>query len=84
MDPSSLYRPTWAEISLDNLAFNLHSVRNFIGTEIECMAVVKADAYGHGATECARRMELEGADWFAVATVEEGLELGSSEFSGQY
>ena len=68
-------RPTIAEIDLDNLAYNYHSVRNFVGDEIEFMAVVKADAYGHGAVECARRLQAEGVDWFAVATVEEGSEL---------
>jgi alanine racemase len=39
------------------------------------MAVVKADAYGHGAVACARRLEREGADWFGVASPEEGIEL---------
>jgi alanine racemase len=39
------------------------------------MAVIKADAYGHGAVECGRRLEADGADWFAVATMEEGIEL---------
>lgn len=39
------------------------------------MAVVKANAYGHGAVECARRFESEGADWFGVALPEEGIEL---------
>ncbi len=39
------------------------------------MAVVKADAYGHGAVECARRLEKENIDWLAVALPEEGLEL---------
>jgi alanine racemase len=68
-------RPTFAEINLDHLAFNFHSVRSFVGEEIEFMAVVKADAYGHGAVECAGRLDKEGVDWFAVATVEEGFEL---------
>jgi alanine racemase len=39
------------------------------------MAVVKANAYGHGAVECAQRLEREGADWFGVALPEEGIEL---------
>src|SRR5947199_8519152 len=39
------------------------------------MGVVKADAYGHGAAECARRLAVEGAEWFGVATPEEGFEL---------
>ena len=68
-------RPTWAEIDLNNLAFNFHSVKRFIGPDTKCMAVVKADAYGHGAIECARRLEAEGVDWFGVALPEEGVEL---------
>lgn len=71
-------RPTWAEIDLDHLAFNLHSVKRFIGQEIEYMAVVKADAYGHGAAECARRLQQEQIDWFGVALASEGVELRKS------
>ena len=41
----------------------------------ECAAVVKANAYGHGAVTCARRLASEGAEWFAVAMPEEGIEL---------
>ncbi len=73
-EPTS-QRPTWAEINLDNLAFNFHSVKSFVGSEPKYMAVVKADAYGHGAVECAKRLEAEGVDWFAVALPEEGVEL---------
>lgn len=68
-------RPTLAKINLDNLAFNFHSVKNFVGQNIEYMAVVKADAYGHGALECAIRLEKEGIDWLGVALPEEGVEL---------
>ena len=70
-----LGRPTWADISLDNLAFNFRSCKNFIGDGVKYMAVVKADAYGHGAVECSRRLEAEGIDWLAVALPEEGIEL---------
>ncbi|HUR97071.1 MAG TPA: alanine racemase [Pyrinomonadaceae bacterium] len=69
------HRPTWAEINLDNLAFNFHSAKQFIGPNTKYMAVVKADAYGHGAVDCARRLEAEGVDWFGVALPEEGVEL---------
>lgn len=68
-------RPTWAEIDLDLLAANLHSIESFVGDEVEIMAVVKANAYGHGAVECARRLAAEGVRWFAVATLEEAVEL---------
>ncbi len=68
-------RPTWAEINLDNLTFNLQSVKNFVGHNLKYMAVVKADAYGHNAVQCALRLEAKGIDWFGVALPEEGLEL---------
>lgn len=71
-------RPTWTEINLDNLAFNFHSAKKFIGSDVKYMAVVKADGYGHGAVECARRLEAEGIDWFGVALPEEGIELRKS------
>ncbi len=73
--PNPENRPTWAEIDLEALAFNYHSVRSFVGKGIRYLAVVKADAYGHGALKCARRLQDEGVDWFGVATVEEGVEL---------
>ncbi|MBC7930214.1 MAG: alanine racemase, partial [Rubrivivax sp.] len=68
-------RPTWAEIDLDALASNFHAIKNLVGAGTAVMCVVKADAYGHGAAACARRLAREGADWFAVALPEEGLEL---------
>lgn len=68
-------RPTWAEIDLDALAANFQAVREAVGPDVMRMAVVKADAYGHGAVRCARRLAAEGADWFAVALPEEGIEL---------
>jgi alanine racemase len=68
-------RPTWAEIHLDNLAFNFNSVKSFVGKDLKYMAVVKADAYGHGAVECSKKLEQAGIDWFGVALPEEGVEL---------
>jgi alanine racemase len=68
-------RPTWAEIDLDALASNFHWVRERVGAGVKVMAVIKANAYGHGAVECARRLSSERAEWFAVATPEEAIEL---------
>ncbi len=68
-------RPTWAEIDLDALAANFQAVRRRIEHHVKIMAVVKADAYGHGAVRCAQRLATEGADWFGVALPEEGIEL---------
>ena len=67
-------RPTWAEIDLDALAHNLRVVRGRLdGPGV--LAVVKADAYGHGAVPVARRLEREGVDGLGVALVEEGVEI---------
>ena len=71
----SKMRPTEALIDLDALAFNFNSSKQFIGSDLKYMAVVKADAYGHGAVECSLRLEREGVDWFGVAIPEEGVEL---------
>jgi alanine racemase len=68
-------RPTWAEINLQALAENFQSVRARLRSDVKIMAVVKADAYGHGAVECARQLAAEGADWFGVALPEEGIAL---------
>jgi alanine racemase len=69
------HRPTWAEIDLNALASNFRRVRERVGAGVQVMAVVKANAYGHGAKACAERLAAEGADWFAVAMPEEGIEL---------
>jgi alanine racemase len=74
-DDSTVRRPTWAEIDLDALAANLRVIREHVGREQKVMAAVKADAYGHGAVACSRRLEAEGVDWFGVALPEEGIEL---------
>ena len=71
LDP---YRPTWAEIDLDALSSNLAAVRRRIGT-LPILAVVKANAYGHGASEVARALEEGGVERFGVAIPEEGIEL---------
>lgn len=68
-------RPTWAEVNLNALAANFHIVKRRVGANANVMAVVKANAYGHGAVACARRLEGEAADWFGVALPEEGIEL---------
>lgn len=70
-------RPTWAEIDLNNLAANFKRVRQRVSPVARVMAVIKANAYGHGAVACARRLANEGADWFGVALPEEGIALRS-------
>ncbi len=76
--PNIAGRPTWAEIDLAALAANFRVIREHVGPGVKVMAAVKANAYGHGAVECARHLEAEGADWFGVALPEEGVELRSA------
>jgi Alanine racemase len=66
---------TWVEISRAQIARNYRAVRELVGPAVDVVAVVKADAYGHGAVEVARVLESEGARWLAVSTVEEGVTL---------
>ena len=68
-------RPTWAEIDLLALKHNLQQAIDFCSTTQRVLAVVKADAYGHGAIPVARALQLYGVHDFAVATLEEALEL---------
>lgn len=66
---------TWAEISLDNIEFNYHSIRKHLNDGVGFLGVVKANAYGHGAVKVAQRLEKLGCEHLAVATLEEALEL---------
>jgi len=72
-------RPTWAEINLEALAANFRAVRRIVGPGVNILSVVKAEAYGHGAVVCARRLAAEGSDWFGVALPEEGINLRLSD-----
>jgi alanine racemase len=65
----------WVEIDLSALKHNVRQIKSLLAANITIMAVVKADAYGHGAIEIARTVIAEGVQWLAVATVTEGIEL---------
>lgn len=65
----------WAQVDLSALRRNYRRLRGLLAPEQKYLAVVKANAYGHGAVPVARALEEEGADWFGVATLEEGEEL---------
>ena len=69
----SFLKRTWAEIDLDALVHNFNTARNFTGGDI--LAVIKADAYGHGATTVAKALPKRYAKFFAVASVDEAVEL---------
>jgi len=68
-------RPTWAEISKGKLRHNYRRLRELAGPNAELLAVIKANAYGHGLELCARALAAEGAGWFGVTSVEEAVTL---------
>lgn len=68
-----MLRRTFAEINLGNIAHNIGELKRCCGTEV--MAVIKADAYGHGVCRVAERALMSGVTWAAVATPDEAMEL---------
>ncbi len=76
-------RPNWAEVSLGALRRNYRALRQLAGRDVEVCAVVKADAYGHGARECARALAAEGVRWFGVTSTAGGLHLRQSDIRGR-
>lgn len=68
-------RPTWAEIDLDNLEHNVQVIKKSLAPACELIAVVKANAYGHGSVEVAKAALAAGADSLAVSIIEEAVIL---------
>jgi len=68
-------RPTWADVSLTTLRQNFRTVQKHVGKGLTVCAVVKADAYGHGAVDCSRALEAEGAKWLGVTSLDEAIPL---------
>ena len=77
----STLRRTWAEIDLDALAHNYRRLRRHIGPDVRFLGVVKADAYGHGAVQVARTLQDLGADYLAVSSIDEAMELRANGVS---
>ncbi len=71
---------TWAEINIDSLKFNLDNIRRVTDSKAKIMAVVKADAYGHGYREYCRALLKNGVDSFGVAMLDEAKELRREGF----
>lgn len=69
----------WVEIDLGAIAANFREIRRQLADHTQTIAVVKADAYGHGAGKIARTLVSAGVDWLAVATVKEGIELRQAD-----
>lgn len=70
-----VYRPTWVEVNLQAIKDNFRQIKNHIGPNSDVIAVIKANAYGHGVLPVAKALLQEGAKFFAVSSLEEGLVL---------
>ena len=66
---------TWAEVDLSDLEHNYRALRGLLPRDCRFLGVVKANAYGHGAVPVAMRLEALGAEYLAVACLEEAGEL---------
>jgi len=69
------HRATYAEINLKAFKHNLQNLKTVLGSETDIMAVIKADAYGHGALPCAKAAIESGVGYLGAGVIEEGLEL---------
>lgn len=72
---SSYFRPTTLEINLDVLEYNLNYFKQKLSKEIELMAVIKANAYGHGVIPIVKHLQILGVKYFAVAFLDEAIQL---------
>ncbi len=72
---NKLLRPAYLEVNLSALACNIKHIKKRLGKDVELMAIVKADGYGHGAYEVAKVALGNGAGSLGVAILEEGIEL---------
>ncbi|MBR4574740.1 MAG: alanine racemase [Lachnospiraceae bacterium] len=71
----STLKRTWAEIDLSALSYNYKKIREHIGDDVMFCGVVKADAYGHGAVMISECLQDLGADYLAVSSIDEAMEL---------
>ncbi|MGH8103021.1 MAG: alanine racemase [bacterium] len=76
-------RPVWAEVDLGALQQNLFAIRAFLGGKSEIMAVVKAEAYGHGPVEVAQQLQNDGVQLFGVASLDEAIVLRENGITGE-
>ena len=72
---SSNLRRTWAEVDLDAIDFNYNLLRQRVGEHVKFLGVVKADAYGHGSVQIGHELQTLGADYLAVSSLDEAVEL---------
>ncbi|KAA9017101.1 alanine racemase [Niallia endozanthoxylica] len=81
MGAQQFYRDTWAEINLDNIYYNVESLKKILPEKVVLFAVVKANAYGHGDIQAARTAISAGASYAAVALLDEAIALRKKGFT---
>lgn len=74
-------RDAWVEINLDAIEHNILELKSFVRPNTKILAVVKADAYGHGSTMIAPTLLASGVDYLGVASIDEGMELRNNKFT---
>lgn len=74
------YKKTYVEVNLDAINNNINEVKRCIGFDVKILAVIKADAYGHGAKAIGNFLK-DKVDYFGVATIEEAIELRKSNIN---
>ena len=77
----NIHRDSWVEINLDYLAQNIRAIRELTPKNTKLLAVVKADAYGHGAVMLAPTLLASGADMLGVASIDEGADLRNAKIT---
>jgi Alanine racemase len=77
----NVHRDAWVEVNLEYLAQNVKLIKNLINPDTKLLAVVKADAYGHGAVMVAPTMLASGVDMLGVASIDEGLDLRNAKIA---
>lgn len=77
----NVHRDAWVEVNLEYLAQNVKQIKRIVKNGVKLFAVVKADAYGHGAVMCAPTMLASGVDMLGVASIDEGLDLRNAKIT---
>ena len=77
----NIHRDSWVEINLENIAYNMQAIRKNTPKDKKILAVVKADAYGHGSVMIAPTLLASGADMLGVASIDEGVDLRQAKIN---
>lgn len=80
---ANIHRDSWVEINIGNLAYNAQEIRKNVPADTKLLAVVKADAYGHGSVMLAPTLLASGFDMLGVASIDEGVDLRKAKINAE-